>query len=277
VVIMESTNKLNELNINLKVKDLRRLSKEDFLALVEKLKELTKNFAEFEQIIRDKSQVLLIFRFLAGMQRKEFANAIGIHEEILRQVEVDRREIKKANKIKEIGKNLKEIFSKISEINFEKALELFKEVAIPTDDEEVEKIRRELEEMNLPEDLRKMNEEQFLKVLECLREKTNNFKVFPEEVFLAKNQIILILRCALGMTRPSFARKVGINQKTLKFIEMNRKENRIRTLGAAQRWCEKITNFLRSGEIVVDKEKSLLIWRIIREKQTGEKDIQKRE
>jgi transcriptional regulator with XRE-family HTH domain len=272
---MGSTNKLNECSIDLKTEDLRRLSKEDFLALVEKLKELTKNFTEFEQIIKEKSQVLLIFRCLAGMQRKEFANAVGIHEEILRQVEVNRREIKKENKIREISKNLKGIFSKISEINFERAIEIFKEVAIPTDNEEVEKIRKELKEMNLPEDLRKMNEEQFLKVLEWLKEKTNNFKVFPEEVFLAKNQLILILRCALGMTRPSFARKVGVFQETLRFIEMNRKENRIRTLGVAKRWCEKITNFLRSNKIEVEKEKSLLIWRIIREKQTGEKDVQK--
>ena len=260
---MGSTNKLNECNIDLKVKDLRRLSKEEFLVLIGKLKELTKNFAEFEQIIREKSQVLLIFRCLAGMQRKEFANAVGIHEEILRQVEVNRREIKKENKIREINKNLKEIFSKISEINFEKALEIFKEVAIPTENEEVEKIRKELKEMNLPEDLRKMNEEQFLKVFEWLKEKTNNFKIFPEEVFLAKNQLILILRCALGMTRPSFARKVGINQQTLKFVEMNRKENRIRTLGVAQRWCERINTFLKTQEFSLDVEKSLAIWKEI--------------
>jgi hypothetical protein len=146
---MEGTNKSNECSIDLKTEDMRRLSKEDFLALVEKLKESTKNFAEFEQIIREKSQVLLIFRCLTRMQRKEFANAVGIHEEILRQVEVDRREIKKENKIREITKNLKEIFSRISEINFEKALEIFKEVAIPTENEEVEKIRKELKEMNL--------------------------------------------------------------------------------------------------------------------------------
>jgi DNA-binding transcriptional regulator YiaG/DNA-binding XRE family transcriptional regulator len=272
---MESTNKLNECNIDLKVKDLRRLSKEEFLDFAKQIKELTKNFTEFEQVIKDKSQVLLIFRCLAGMQRKEFANAIGINEEILRQVEVDRREIKKESKINEISKNLEEIFSKISEISVENALELFKEVAIPTDNEKVEKIRSELEKMGLPEDLRKMDEEQFLKVLEWLKEKTNNFKIFPEEVFLAKNQLILILRCAGGMTRPSFARKVGINQETLRFIEMNRKENRIRTLGVAKRWCEKITNFLKLSKIEVDKEKSILLWRIIREKQTGEKDVQK--
>jgi DNA-binding XRE family transcriptional regulator len=263
MVIMEGTNKSNECNIDLKTEDLRRLSKEDFLALVKKLKESTKNFAEFEQIISEKSQVLLIVRCLTGMQRKEFANVIGIHEEILRQVEVGKREIKRENKIKEISNNLKEIFSKISEINFEKALELFKEVAILTDNEKVEKVRSELEEMNLPEDLRKMNEEQFLKVFEWLREKTNNFKVFPEEMFLAKNQLILILRCALGMTRPSFARKVGINQQTLRFVEMNRKENRIRTLGVAQRWCERINNFLKTQEFSLDVGKSLAIWREI--------------
>jgi len=100
-------------------------------------------------------------------------------------------EIKKESKIKEISNNLKEIFSRISEISFERAVEIFKEVATPTDNEKVEKIRNELEEMKLPEDLRKMDEEQFLKVLEWLKEKTNNFKVFPEEVFLAKNQLIL--------------------------------------------------------------------------------------
>jgi len=260
---MGNINKLNECNIDLKMEDLRRLSKEEFLAFANQIKELTKNFTEFERIIKKKSQVLLIFRCLAGMQRKEFANAIEIHEENLRKIEVGELEIKKESKIKEISKNLKEIFSKFSEINFERAIEIFKEVAVPTDSEEIEEIRSELKEMNLPEDLRKMNEEQFLKVLEWLKEKTNNFKVFPEEVFLAKNQLILILRCALGMTRPSFARKVGINQQTLRFVEMNRKENRIRTLGVVQKWCERINNFLKTQEFSLDVEKSLAIWKEI--------------
>jgi transcriptional regulator with XRE-family HTH domain len=254
---MESTNKLNECNIDLKTEDLRRLSKEDFLALVEKLKESTKNFAEFGKIIKEKSQVLLIFRCLAVMQRKEFANVVGIHEEILRQVEVNRREIKKENKIREISKNLKEIFSKISEINFEKALEFFKEVAIPSDNEEVEKIRNELEEMNLPEDLRKMNEEQFLKVLEWLREKINNFKVFPEEIFLANTQLILILRCNLGMSRSSFARKVGIFQKTLQKAENQDFQPSVKMV---EEWHEKINKLLNTQEFPINPQKAVNTW-----------------
>jgi len=87
---MENINKLNECNIDLKKEDLRRVSKEEFLALIGKLKELTKNFTEFGEIIKKKSQALLIFRCLAGMQRREFADAIGIHEENLRKIEVGR-------------------------------------------------------------------------------------------------------------------------------------------------------------------------------------------
>jgi len=272
---MEDRDKLNECNLITKARDIRRLTEEEFLSLTNQIKELTKNFNEFKQLIKENSQILLIIRCITGMKRKDFATAIGINEEILRQIEVGRREIKKESKINEISKNLEEIFSKISDISVENALELFKEVAISTDNEKVEKIRSELEKIGLPEDLRKMDEEQFLKVLEWLKEKTNNFKIFPEEVFLAKNQLILILRCALGMTRTSFARKVGINQETLRFVEMNRKENRIRTLGIAKRWCEKVTNFLKLSKIEIDKGKSLLLWRIIREKQAGEKDVQK--
>ena len=255
--------------------DLRKIDEKGFLTLVERLRELTKNFTEFEQVIRDKPQVLLILRCLVGMKRREFSSVIGINEENLRKIEVGELKIKRASKINKINSNLKEIFSETSEVNIENALELFKEVAIPTCNGEVIRIKDELSSMNLPEDLRKMNDEQFIKVLEWLREKTDGFKKFPEEVFLANNQIILILRCALGMTRPSFARKVGINQETLRFVEMNRKENRIRTLGVAKRWCKRITEFLKSNKIEVDKERALLVWRVIKEKQTGEKDIKR--
>jgi DNA-binding XRE family transcriptional regulator len=142
---MEDRDKLNECNLITKTRDVRRLREEEFLSLTNQIKELTKNFTEFKQLIKEDSQILLIIRCLTGMKRKDFASAIGINEEILRQIEVGRREIKNESKINEISKNLEEIFSKISEISVENALEIFKEVAIPTDNEKVEKIRSELE------------------------------------------------------------------------------------------------------------------------------------
>ena len=266
---MKDRDKLNECNLITKARDIRRLSEEEFLSLTNQIKELTKNFTEFKQLIKEDSQILLIIRCLTGMKRKDFASAIGINEEILRQIEVGRREIKNESKIDKISKNLEEIFSKISEISVENALELFKEVAIPTDNEKVEKIRSELEEISLPEDLRKMDEEQFLKVFEWLKEKTNNFKIFPEEVFLAKNQLILILRCALGLTRSSFARKVGIFQETLRHVEAGRKGLQF-SQKTVEDWCRKINEFLKTQEISPNIEKSLSIWKEISIHQTEE-------
>jgi len=272
---MQNIEKFDEFNDELKLKDLRKLNDEEFLAFITHLRTTTKNFTEFSRVLEEKGQALLLLRCLAGMSRREFAKSIGIHEEILRQIEVGKREIRKRGKLEKINESLREIFSNISVIDLERARELFKEVAVVTENDEVEKIRNELREMDLPEDLREMNEEQFVNLVEWLKEKTNNFKSFPKNLFLAKNQLILILRCAIGMTRPSFARKVGINEETLRFVEMNREENKITTLGIAKRWCEKVTKFLQSNEISFDLEKSLIVWRILKEKQVGEKDAQK--
>ena len=120
---------------------------------------------------------------------------------------------------------------------------------------------------NLPDDLRKMDERQFVKLVEWLKEKTNNFTHFPEELLILNNQLILILRIALGMTRPVFARKVGINQTTLRFVEAGRRQNQIKSLIVAKRWCEKINTFLESNQIEVDLNKALVLFREFSRKQ----------
>jgi DNA-binding XRE family transcriptional regulator len=113
----------------------------------------------------------------------------------------------------------------------------------------------------LKKDLRKISEEEFSEAFDWLKNETENFSKFPEEIFLKNNQTVLILRCALGLTRANFARKDGINQTTLRMVEMGRKENKIRTLRNASRWCSKITNFLQSCNIEPDKNKAIILWR----------------
>jgi len=119
----------------------------------------------------------------------------------------------------------------------------------------------------LPEDLRQMDEKQFLEAVEWLKSVTNGFKQFPEELFVKNNQLILILRLALGMTRPTFARKVGLSEETLRHVEAGRKQNQIKSLGVAKRWCEKINRFLNSLEIKPNAERALVLFREFSRKQ----------
>jgi transcriptional regulator with XRE-family HTH domain len=105
--------------------------------------------------------------------------------------------------------------------------------------------------------LRKINEEQFLKVFEWLKEKTNNFRVFPEEIFLANTQLILILRCALGMSRSSFARKVGIFQKTLQKAENQDFQPSVKMV---EEWHEKINKLLNTQEFPINPQKAVNTW-----------------
>jgi DNA-binding transcriptional regulator YiaG len=128
----------------------------------------------------------------------------------------------------------------------------------------------------LPDDLRKMDENQFEKVVSWLKEKTDNFKKFPEEIFLANNQFLSILRCIFGMTRVNFARKTGINTETLRFIEMGREQNKIKSFAIARRWCLKIEKFLQNNK-PVEISKALLFWKILKDRQTGEKDKRREE
>jgi transcriptional regulator with XRE-family HTH domain len=64
------------------------------------------------------------------------------------------------------------------------------------------------------------------------------------------------------MTRPSFARKVGIFQETLRHVEAGRKGFQF-SVKAAEDWCRKVSEFLKNQEFSLDIEKSLAIWREI--------------
>lgn len=129
-----------------------------------------------------------------------------------------------------------------------------------------------MELKNLPNDLREMNEEQFKEVFEFLKERTRNFSKFPPELILKNNQFILILRCSLGLSRSNFARKVGLNQETLRHVECNRKQNKIFTFSIAEKWAKKINEFLKKHKFHVDLENALLFWRNFKLKQFGEVD-----
>jgi DNA-binding XRE family transcriptional regulator len=124
--------------------------------------------------------------------------------------------------------------------------------------------------MKLSNDLRQMNEEQFLEVVNLLKERTNNFKKFPVELFLKNNQFILILRIALGMTRSTFAKKIGINQETVRHVEAGRDQNKIKRSSIAKKWCKKITKFLQTGKVNFDLNKAIVLWRNLSLLQTKE-------
>jgi len=122
----------------------------------------------------------------------------------------------------------------------------------------------------LPADLREIDEKQFLELVEWLKNKTEGFKKFPEELFLMNNQLILILRLALGMTRSTFARKVGLNEETLRHVEAGRKK----TVPIKEKWSEKVSQFLQSiRSDTLDINKSLSLWRELKLRQLDSKAI----
>ncbi len=262
----------NDIELN---KNLKEIDKEEFLKIVEWLKEKTNNFSVFpKEILEKNSQLLLVIRCLLGMKKKEFAENLGICEETLRLVGLGRRKLGKKT-IEKIAEKLNSLF-KEKEIDIQKAFKLFHLDTLPNQsDLRVEQIKSELEKMNLPDDLRKMNEEQFISITNWLKEKSDNFKKLPEEIFLANNQLILVLRCALGMTRPTFAKKVGINVTTLKLVETKRQQNKITTLKIARKWCEKVNAFLSSLNEKIDETKSLALWKEVKRhvEETPEEEI----
>ncbi|MGC9059060.1 MAG: helix-turn-helix domain-containing protein [Candidatus Aenigmatarchaeota archaeon] len=262
----------NDIEFN---KNLKEIDKEEFLKIVEWLKEKTNNFSVFpEEILEKNSQLLLVIRCLLGMKKKEFAENLGICEDTLWLVEAGKRRLRKET-IEKIVEKLNSLF-KEKEVNIEEAVRWFLINTFPdTQNPKIEEIRKELKQINLPDDLRKMDENQFEKVVSWLKEKTDNFKKFPEEIFLANNQLILILRCVLGMTRPTFAKKVGINVTTLRFIETKRQQNQITTFKIARKWCEKVNAFLSSLNEKVDESKSLTLWKEVKRhvEETPEEEI----
>ncbi len=131
--------------------------------------------------------------------------------------------------------------------------------------------------MNLPRDLRKMSEKQFVEIFNFLKKETHDWRVFQPELFLSNNQFILILRMALGMTRTTFARRIGIHPETLRHVEAGRKQNKIKSLKIAKKWCEKINKLLKENNVEINLEKALHLWKYFKTFQRSEKNIEEKE
>lgn len=126
--------------------------------------------------------------------------------------------------------------------------------------------------LGIPNDLRKMDEEQFVEVFNLLRDKTKNFTEFTPKLLIENNQFLLILRCSFGLSRSSFAKKLGVHHQSLRHVESGRKQNRISSIPIANKWTERIQRFLNKNSEEIELSKALIFWRNFKFKQFGDSD-----
>ncbi|MCD6403152.1 MAG: helix-turn-helix transcriptional regulator [Candidatus Aenigmarchaeota archaeon] len=72
------------------------------------------------------------------------------------------------------------------------------------------------EKLNLPDDLREMNKEQFLEVAKWL--------IKNSDIKLPDSQLLLVIRKMKGMNRETFAKILGISPEVLRHVEAGRKK-----------------------------------------------------
>jgi hypothetical protein len=70
------------------------------------------------------------------------------------------------------------------------------------------RLRDEFSKLNLPNDLRRCNNEEFIRVFRWLKEKIDEVGIC-EELLKVEPQLLLILRMSLGLSQKEFANKIG--------------------------------------------------------------------
>jgi hypothetical protein len=66
----------------------------------------------------------------------------------------------------------------------------------------------------LKKDLRKISEEEFSKVFDWLKNETENFRSIKPEIFINHPQLLLVLRCGLGVTQRELAKLLGFKSRS---------------------------------------------------------------
>ncbi|MFH1209785.1 MAG: hypothetical protein V1663_03275 [archaeon] len=110
--------------------------------------------------------------------------------------------------------------------------------------------------MEFSKDLRELNQDEFKRVYDYLKEKTNDFSFVSPQVLLENNQYMLIFRICLGMSQRSLAEFIGVTKDCCRHIESKRL--RIISLNKVKRYSEKINELISNKKISFDN--TLLHW-----------------
>jgi len=107
------------------------------------------------------------------------------------------------------------------------------------------------------DDLREMNEEQFIELFNYLKTRTHGFKEFSPDLILENNRYLLVLRLCLGLSQKEFGRQLGVTKDWVRHTEAGR--NKILHFKPANRYVDKINSLLNQAQIGL--ERALENWR----------------
>jgi len=205
--------------------DLREMDEKQFLELVEWLKTLSKESIEKE--ITENPQLILPIRISLGLSRQTFSRNLSINFHTLEKIENGK--IKKSVHSSSWGKKISNFLGLQSLENVpEKELEERWKIAKRKNFEDfdanlLENLRKEFNELGLPEDLRNSEKEQFLKLIKWLESKIEEIGFIPHELLKLKPQLIWGFRMMCGLSQKEFAEMLGVTHRWLKDVESLRR------------------------------------------------------
>jgi len=205
--------------------DLRQMDEKQFLEAVEWLKRLEKE--ELVEAISKNPQLILLIRIALSLSRQSLSRKVSIGLHTLEKIETKR--IKRSQHSATWGEKIAKLLSLqplasipqkdlIDKWNIAKR-KSFEDLDISL----LERLKREFAELGLPEDLRKVDKGQFLKLIEWLEEKIREIGFIPHELLKVKPQLIWEFRMMCGMSQIEFAERLGVTHRWIKDVESLRR------------------------------------------------------
>jgi transcriptional regulator with XRE-family HTH domain len=206
-------------------KDIKTLNGEDAIEIVKWIRENLQDVEKISLLLRKSPQTILIFRLLTNLTRQSFSRKLNISFDSLKKAE-NGEKIRIETAINWGEKVSRFLQSQPIDWNFEKFKKIWEEKKKKNfedfNSQIFNRLRDEFLKLNLPNDLRRCNNEEFIRAFKWLKEKIDEVGIC-EELLKVEPQLLLILRMSLGLSQKEFAKKIGKTFRWVRDIDSKRR------------------------------------------------------
>ena len=226
---------------NIASKDIKEISNEELRETISWLKENIGDKEKISLLLKLNPQAIIIFRVLSNLTRHSFSRKLSINFASLEKAE--KRDKIRIETIKSWSEKISKFFqSNPIDWDIEKFCKNWEEKKKKNfedfDTQLFSRLKEEFEKLNLPNDLRKCDIEEFARVFHWLKEKIEEIGVC-EELLKVDSQLLFILRISLGLSQKEFATKIG---KTFRWVrDIDSKRNFLEDPQTLRRVVEKLS------------------------------------
>lgn len=220
----------------------------DNKTFIKKLKELekrTKSFTEINPtILKEDTRNLMIFRVILGITINQLSKKLRLPYSWLYHLEHSNKKIKDDTAESyslRIYKLLKEN-NLVGNVNLENTI---------LNLQSLKGIRKETRINIMLKDLKNKDFKEFMKLVNEVKKRTNNFSHFPSSLILEESKVILIIRILLGLSQKEFAKKTGMANMTVEELENGYRK--IRWPVTSRIYADKLERLILDNKIVIEE------------------------